>query len=269
MLEYKVYNEKNQLVKISRKQIDEAFENVNEPLKVEVITAMGIVRKEIYLSRLYEALNYDNQKERYSAIRSILNISNQQSIVILKDRLKKVDKKENESEFYFMEAAIMLLEKGVEEVKRFFLNENEDENIKKEIIYTYSGGYPFVEQDLLFIIVLLENYISKSQKWIQELSRDEFEDAIIVGLEVIWTIMEETTLLHDLHESSYKKLLSACGQIFNLKIDTYAKEIIVIFARGLSVARAYELLAPIMNIARGEVKKELKETLKILEEREK
>lgn len=269
MLEYKVYNEKNQLVKINQKHIDEAFENVNEPLKVEIITAMGRTRKDIYLNRLYEALSYDNKKARHLAIKSILSLSNQQSVMVLKDRLKKIDKEENESEFYFMEAAIMLLEKGAEEVKKFFMDPKEDGYIKQELIYTYSSGYPFVEQDLVFIIDLLENYIGKSQKWIQKLSHDEFEDVIIKGLEAIWTIMEETTLLNDLDEISYKKLLDVCKQIFSLRIDTYAKEIIAIFARGLSVTRAYELLAPIINTARGEVKKELKATIKLLEKREK
>lgn len=50
-----------------------------------------------------------------------------------------------------------------------------------------------------------------------------------------------------------------------LKIDSYEKKIIAIFARGLSKERAYEVPKPIMGKARGDVKKQLKRTLKILE----
>ena len=54
-----------------------------------------------------------------------------------------------------------------------------------------------------------------------------------------------------------------------MKIDSYAKELIVTFARALPPKLAYNMLEPVMNgRARGDIRKELKISIEILQKRE-
>lgn len=266
-VEYSVYNEKNQLVKINSQQIDESFINTSESLSLEVIIAMGRTYNQKYLSRLYEVLDSPNRRKRQWAMKSILNLGSQQSISVLENKLEKIYlNHEKETEFYFLQGIILLLKQNREDTIRYFLDLDTDYNVKKEFIYMYANGYNFKLDDITFIITILKTYLNKEQEWIKSMVYGDYEDAIIVGLEVIWTITEDTDLLEQIEENVYRELLNVCKKVYSIKIDSYAKEIIAIFVRGLSVTRAYEVLEPIINTAKGEVKKEVKKTLKYLEE---
>ncbi|MNP80719.1 hypothetical protein D3C76_1788910 [compost metagenome] len=67
-----------------------------------------------------------------------------------------------------------------------------------------------------------------------------------------------------------EKLVEIGSHILKMKIDSYAKEIIAIFAKALSPQYAYPMLEPIMNgRAKGDVRKELERSLLILRQKEK
>ena len=101
------------------------------------------------------------------------------------------------------------------------------------------------------------------------MKQDEYEDDIIAPFEGLMREAEESTLLNNLPSELNEKLIKIGRQILKMKIDSYAKECIATFAKGLPPKVAYLMLEPIMDgSARGDVRKELNKTLKVLRQKE-
>lgn len=119
------------------------------------------------------------------------------------------------------------------------------------------------------MVTALELYVCKNELWIQNMKKNDYEEDVIACLEALLRVSETSSILSHLENDLYNKLISYCSKLLQVKIDPYAKELIVSFARALPPKFAYTMLEPIMDgPVRGDIRKELKFTLEILQKRE-
>lgn len=271
-MRYYVYNENNARVIVTDEQLNDVSKKDGKELKMEFIIAMGASHNNKYISKLYEALNHQEKKIRIEAIYSILSLSDVDSIRILEEKEKSFTEDDFNtliSEKAILQSVIIRLKDGPNGSKNAFFNEKYNHIVKSGLLYNYSSNMILTFEDIIFIIDALEAYVNKSEPWIKNLNREDYEDAIIKGLEGILKATEESSFLNELSDEVNNKLTNVCKIILNMKIESYAKEVIVTFSKGLRPKVAYDLLKPIMDgRARGDVKKELQNSLNILKQKE-
>ncbi|WP_438347721.1 hypothetical protein ACP8HI_18890 [Paenibacillus sp. FA6] len=272
-MEYKAYNENNVRVTVSDEQLNEALRQHGEELPIEIVIAMGASHNDIFIPRINEALFHRTQRIRIKAMHSLLSLHNIESVSILQEKEKRISEDDfntSISEKAILQSVIIRLEHGPSGAKEAFFEGVIHPLVKTNLLYNYSSNMVFTLEDVQFIINALEAYVQKSEAWILKMKRDDYEDVIIKGLEALWSASEECILFSMLNTEFNEKLVEIGSQILKVKIDSYAKEIIAIFAKALLPQYAYAMLEPIMNgRAKGDVRKELEKSLLILRQKEK
>ncbi|MEQ3340931.1 hypothetical protein [Clostridium butyricum] len=268
-MDYKVYDEKFRIIKISDEELKDKYKENEREIPIEFIRAFGLTHESIYLKKLYEALLNDKYIYRISAVYSILSIENTKSLTVLKEREKVVKNiNDNNKERTIINAAIIRLEEGGKGAYDYFFDNRGIEQVKAQLVYNYKSGLKITLDDILFLIDALESYVYRTISWIKKIKIRECEDAIIEILEALWTAGEQGNYLSNLDQRIYEKLCRVCESIFNMKIDSYAKEVVVIVARFLPEKYAKDILKSIVGHAKGDILKELRETLRVLNEKE-
>ncbi|OAB38858.1 hypothetical protein [Paenibacillus glacialis] len=269
---YKAYNENNVRVTVSDEQLNEAFRQHGEELPIEIVIAMGASHNKMFVPRLHEALFHRTQRIRIKAMQSLLSLNNIESVSILREKEKGFSEEDfnaSISEKAILQSVIIRLEHGPSGAEEAFFKGEIHPIVKTNLLYNYSSHMVFTSEDVQFIINALEAYVHKSEAWMQKMKKDDYEDVIIKGLEALWSASEESNFFSMLNKKFYEKLVELGSQILKMKIDSYAKEVISIFAKALSPQYAYAMLEPIMNgRAKGDVRKELEKSLLILQEKE-
>lgn len=272
-MEYKVYNERNIKVIVTDEQLEEWLKKNGKELPVEILRAMRLVLKPCFADKFQEAINHEKQRERIVAIYGLLSLLDKENLAILQEKEQSIpnDFKEIISEKAILQAVIIRLDKGPEGAKTAFFDGDISPLTKSLLLSNYSSSnMPLLKQDIEFLISALEAYSNKSLAWIQKAKKDEYDDDIISGLEGLLRASKETSSLSQLDATLYEKLSNACFKFLEMKIDSYAKEIIAEFARALPTKVAYKMLEPIMGgRAKGDVRKELNLSLQILRQKEK
>lgn len=272
-MSYEVYNERHVSVTVTDEQIEEALKQPSNQLKIEIVSAMGMSRKHHYAPRLIEVMfNHEKQSVRIKAIYGLLSLMNSDCIPALEKReqiLPEADFKMPISEKAILQSVIIRLKEGPEGALAAFFNDSVPPIVKSLLLHNYYSYMPLNIQDVYFITAGLEAYINKSEPWIRNLDEEEYEDDIIAPLEGLMRESEESLLLSQLPEELIKKLCAIGQKILTMKIDSYAKEAVASFAKALPPQAAYQMLKPIMDgRARGDLRKELNQTLKILQQKE-
>lgn len=270
-MNYSVYDEDNLPVTVSEKQLEDALTKRGTELPVEIIVAMGVARQERFKPLLWEALYHDLKKARIGAIYSLINYSDAENIAKLREREQSIADGEidNDYELSLLKATLIRLEKGTAGARKVFFSDTEEVHLaeKSDLLYVYSGNIRFCQDDVAFIIEALAAYVNKTKPWMKKMTHFEYEDVILISLESLMTVAEETSLLRQLPEDHYVRLSKTCLRILQMRIDSYAKELIAMFARELPPETAYTVLKPLIGKARGDVRKELNISLNILEKR--
>ncbi|AKG37427.1 hypothetical protein VK70_25580 [Paenibacillus durus ATCC 35681] len=272
-MEYNAYNENNVRVTVSDEQLNEAFRQHGEELPIEIVIAMGASHNKMFIPRLYEALFHRTQRIRIKAMHSLLSINNIESVSILREKEKMISEDDfnaSISEKAILQSVIIRLEHGPSGAEEAFFKGDIHPSVKLNLLYNYSSNMVLTLEDVRFIINALEAYVHKSEAWIQKMKKNDYEDVIIKGLEALWSASEESSLLSLLNTEFNEKLVEIGSQILKIKIDSYAKEVIAIFAKALPPKYAYSMLEPIMNgRVKGDIRTELERSLLILRQKEK
>lgn len=255
---YRVYNENNVKVNVTEKQLEGFLKEDGMQLPLEIIGAMSKSLNPKYASRLKEALYHEKQRNRITAIFGLLSLLNHDYIEILREKERSIpveDLNRKISEKAILQAVLIRLEDGEEGAMDAFLNEKISPQIKSLLIYNYSSSnMPLSKKDIEFLLVALEAYIYKKESWIQSMKKNDYEEDVIACLEALLRGSETSDCLSQLDNDLYSKLISSCEKILKMKIDSYAKELIVTFARFLPPKLAYSILEPIMEVpTRGDV----------------
>jgi len=270
-MEYKVFDKLNCLVKVTDDELDTFLEQKDAELKIEYIRALNIKRDDRFVTVLTRALNSEIKLVRSAALYAIVSLANPKYISVLHERKLSVPLAKTEellSEGNVLDAGIKLLESGIKGIRDWMLDENASPAQKISIAYIFNANVPVSMEFTEFMIIAIDMYVNKRQVWINSISRDYLEDGIIKYLEGLLRASEETETLQNLSEKYCTILVAAGRKILEMKIDSYAKELIAEFARALPAAVAYDLLEPIMNgKAKGDVKKELNITLNLLQQK--
>ncbi|MBC2582911.1 HEAT repeat domain-containing protein [Clostridium sp. DJ247] len=271
-MKYKVYNENNVQVTVTDEQLNEALERNGKELPIELIIAMGASHDKKYIPRLNEALYHQEQRVRIEAVYSLLSINDIESIRMLQEKEKsfsEVNFNVQISEKAILQSVIIRLEYGPNGAENAFFNGDYPPIVKSGLLYNYSSNIVLTPQDVIFIINSLESYVNKSESWIKTMNKDDYEDVIIKCLEGLLRAAEESVILNTLTDDLNRKLAEVGARILKMKIDSYAKEVIATFAKALPPKYAYDLLEPIMNgRVRGDVRKELENSIQILRQKE-
>ncbi|MFF2484343.1 hypothetical protein [Paenibacillus sp. NPDC058071] len=271
-MEYRVYNENNVKVTVSDKQLEEAYLQNGENFPIEFVIAMGASHNKMFVPRLHEALRHRTQRIRIKAMHSLLSLNDVESVSMLREIEKTIsqdDFNSSVSEKAILQSVIIRLEKGPIGAEKAFFRGNTHPVVKSNLLYNYSSNMVITLEDVHFIINALESYVSKNEEWIQKMKRGDYEDDIIIGLEALWTALEDYTLSCTLDDVLLDKLVFVGSTILKMKIDSYAKEVIAIFSKYIPAQNAYVLLEPIMNgRAKGDIRKELERSLLILQQEE-
>lgn len=271
-MEYQVYNENNYKVIVTDEQLNEAFHKNGVELPVEIIIAMGASHDTKYIPRLLEALSHQTQRIRIEAMYSLLSLNDIGCVSILSEKEKAIledDFNAPISEKAILQSVLIRLEKGPIGTEEAFFKGDILPLVKTGLLYNYSSNLVLTMNDVQFIINALKAYVHKSEFWMAKMKKEEYEDVIIKGLEALWTAAEDSSLLRNLGPEYNEKLVEVGTHVLKMKIDSYAKEIIAIFAKALSPEYAYLMLEPIMNgRAKGDVKKELEKSIQILRQNE-
>ncbi|MCM3294257.1 HEAT repeat domain-containing protein [Paenibacillus sp. MER 180] len=269
---YQAYNENNVRVVITDEQLSKAFRQHGKDLPIEIVIAMGASRNKMFIPRLNEALYHQTLRVRIEAIHSLLSIQDIQSLSSLQEKEKSISEEDFNatiSEKAVLQSAIIRLVNGPKGAEEAFFEGDYHPRVKLNLLYNYSSNMILLSEDVEFIINALGSFLFKDREWIQKLKRDDYEDVIICALEALWNASEKR-LLSLFNIEYYQKLIAIGKQILNIKIDSYAKEIVAIFAKDLPPKYAYEMLEPIMNgKAKGDIAKELTHTLSFLHQKEK
>lgn len=271
-MEYHVMNENNCLVKVTDEQLEMAFVQKEIKLPVKIIVGMGAAKAGKYLPRLEEALYYEEKRSRLDAVYSLFSIEDSEIISILQRKEQSLPLEElsnHISEKAILQSLIIRLEGGPSSVQAAFFNDYVNPRVKYNFMLMYSAHFVMLLEDTHFLINALEAFSLKEEAWIKALTKDDYEDAVIRGLEAICNAMEKHNLLHHLSNDDYGKLSTTGKRFLEMRLDSIAKESIAIFSKGLPPSYAYSMLEPILkHKAKGDVQKELKKSLAILNEKE-
>ncbi len=148
---------------------DEDIENAvksGEPLRTEIIMAMGQTYDEKYLPNLYKALYDENHVRRQDARLSIMTINGKKGFAELKKNwLSLEDPDGTSSEKAVCEAIIMRIEKGVDYMLAQLLSDDTRDALKF-CIAAYNGwGYRLDSDDIRLRHGVIRAIIDKSIKW--------------------------------------------------------------------------------------------------------
>lgn len=271
-MKYTVYDENYVQIEVTDKQLEEANIKNGTELPIEIVTAMGTSHNNKYIHRLNEALYHQEKRVRIEAIYSLLSLNAIESIKVLEEKEKKLSEDDFNaliSEKKILQSVIIRLKYGASGAEKAFFYGDYIPIVKSGLIYNYSSNIVLTSEDVIFIINALEAYVNKSESWIKAMKKDYYDDVIIVGLEGLLTATEQGSFLNKLENDINEKLVVIGSKILQMKIDSYAKELIAEFSKDLPPKYAFEMLEPIMNgRARGDVRKELENSIKILREKE-
>ncbi|MBU3179439.1 hypothetical protein [Clostridium estertheticum] len=271
-MNYEVYNENNVRVIVTDEQLEEALELKDKELPIEIIIAMGASHDKKYMSSLNKAIYYKEQRVRIRGIYSLLSLNDIESIPILREKEKSFSEDDFNaqiSEKAILQSVIIRIESGSEGAENAFFNGDYPPIVKSGLLYNYSSNIVLELEDVIFIINSLDAYVNKSEAWIKTMNRADYEDVIIICLEGLLRAAEESVFLNSLEDDLNIKLAEIGARILKMKIESYAKEVIVTFAKALPVKYAYALLEPIMNKrVRGDIRKELENSIQILKQKE-
>lgn len=267
-MEYNVYNERNIGVLVDDEMLKKSLEQNGKDLSVEIISAMGISKDKCYSKRLEEALYHEKQINRIKAMYSLLSLEDITTFEALRKKESSIPDEDFQyelSEKSILQAVLICLEKGTEGVYEAFFSESVPSIVKTDLLYIYATGFSTASNDIEFLIDGIEVFAKKSEQWMKKLKKDDFEDVLMSCLDGLFIISERSSLLSELPKINIEKLSKTGAEILKMKIDSYAKEIIASLARALPPKYAYEMLEPIMDgRAKGDVKKELNASLRIL-----
>lgn len=270
-MEYEVYDECYISVTVDDKMLQKALEQNGTDLSVEIISAMGISKDKCYSRRLEEALYHEKQQNRIKAMYSLLSMQDETTFETLRKKESSIpdeDFKSELSEKSILHAVLIRLEKGAEGIYKAFFSESVPSIVKADLLYIYATGFSTANKDIEFLVDGIEVLLNKSEQWIKKLKKNDYEDIIISCLDGLLRVSESSSILSELTEDTSEKLSKIGAEILKMKIDSYAKEVIATFARALPPKYAYAMLEPIMDgSAKGDVKKELNASLKILSQK--
>ncbi|MBP8083940.1 MAG: hypothetical protein KAZ87_12130 [Spirochaetes bacterium] len=271
-MEYNVYNERNIEVIVDDEMLQKSLEQNGKDLSVEIISAMGISKDKCYSRRLEEALYHEKQINRIKAMYSLLSMEDKTTFEALRKKESSIPDEDLQSELSeksILQAVLIRLQKGADGVRKAFFTEGIPSIVKTDLLYIYAIGFSADLKDIEFLIDGIEVFAKKSEQWMKKLKKDDFEDIMMSCLDGLLRVSESSSILSELPEDTIEKLSKTGAEILKMKIDSYAKEVIATFARALPPKYAYEMLEPIMNRrAKGDVKKELNASFKILKSKE-
>ncbi len=272
-MQYKVYNERNIQVIVTQEQLEEAQEQNGKNLSVEILAAMSQSLNPCFASRFCEALYHEKQRARIVAIYALLSLLNRNNLFELRKKEQSIPDQEMKvqiNEKAIIQAVLLRLEGGAEGVRSAFFGSDINPLVKTLLLSNYScSNMPITKQDAEFLISALEAYVNKSELWLQKIKNDEYQNDIITCLEGLMRASEAGSLFKEIDAEYIEKLKQASFQILKMRIDSYAKEIIATYAKELPPKIAYKMLEPILGgSAKGDVRKELERTLKVLRQEE-
>lgn len=260
---YSVLNDNNVMVELNDSDIQK---NIKEGLlKRETIMAMGISHKEEYLQYLYPYLDSESFFIRRDAAQSIFLINGKKGLPKLKEREKKLKEEDYNnipSEKALLGALIIQIEGGTKGTEEYFFSAQGNINVKYVQAAFYTSGYLYKEEDIRLIVKILEAYLNKDLLWIKNMSKEDYLEAILFLFQSIWYAYKETDCLRGLAPALSERLCVVCEQISNLKMDSFAKEMIADIASGVQKESAVKILKILSGKVKGDAKKAFKRSLK-------
>lgn len=260
---YKVLNENNACKKIDDNALS-AFVNNGGEIKREIVQAMGKSHREEYLEYLYPVLNHSQYYMRLDAAQGIFNLNGKKGLQKLKEREVLLDESEFmdlPSEKAILRAMILRIEKGIEEVKKYFLSDEGYEIVKYDIPFCYRSGYDFKEEDVELLCFILENSINKSATWIKKLDRVDYNELMYFTLESIMLSGRETNILKQIDNDLAEKIYRLCSMLIEKRTSSDNKGIIAEISKYMEEEYARKILKVLKNNVKGDARKKYKQSL--------
>ncbi len=112
---------------------------------------MGKTCDDKYLEHLYPVLYHDVNYMRLDAAQSIINLNGKKGLKALKEKERSMDPADFENvpcqKAVFL-AMVIRIEEGTEGVLRYFRSEGGLDIVKYSLLWYYSSGYGFKEEDV-------------------------------------------------------------------------------------------------------------------------
>ena len=149
-MEYHVFNHNNAACIVTDADIEEAVQSGRE-LPRAIVRAMGKTHDDKYLEHLYPVLYHDVNYMRLDAAQSIINLNGKKGLKALKEKERSIDSADFENvpcqKAVFL-AMVIRIEEGTEGVLRYFRSEDGLDIVKYSLLWYYSSGYGFKEEDV-------------------------------------------------------------------------------------------------------------------------
>ncbi len=263
---YEIDNKYNTSVLVKDRDID-AYIDSDDEIPREIIQAMGKTCRENYLQYLYPVLYHKEFYMRSDAAQSIFNINGSMGLQELKKReamLDEADLKREPSEKAMLKAMIFRIEKGPEEVKRFFLSDDGYEIVKFDTPFCYRSGYRFQEEDIDILCFVLEQSQRKTTKWLRGLSKSDYDELIYFTLDSICIAGEETDIFKKIDSLLSERIYAAVRLLLEQRINNDCKELIAELPRYMEWEQAKGILRLLRNNVKGYARGVYKKTLKLM-----
>jgi len=269
---YEVYDAIGAAVSITDEQLEAAFTRSGQELEVELIRAMEESRDRRFVPRLREALSQELQKARVSAIFGLLTFLDRESIPTLRalrDSLPERVVSSPIEERCIVDAVLVRLEGGAQAALSAFDDETCSPLVRCLLVTNlFASRLPFEREDVELLVKALDDFVFKRSEWVRALSASDRNEGVADAVEALSRVAGETDFLSELDAHQQRILQEAGKALLTRRTDELVKESIAEFARGLPEEVGISMLEPILRKAtRGEMKKILKATLQVFEEK--
>ncbi len=266
-MKYNVLNDNNAATIVDDADIEQSIQS-GQPLPRAIVQAMGKTHNEKYLEYLYPVLYYEQRYIRLDAAQSIFNLNGMKGLEALKEKDNSIDSSDFEkepSEKAVLTAIIIRIEKGPSGIVQYFLSEEGRDIVKYSILFYYSQGYDYKEEDIRLISTIIREFLNKDTKRIKKVSKSDWNEFVYFALESLWIASEETEVMRQMSEEASVEVVEVIHEILAYKVSNDIKELIALTTIGMQKLYGLELLRSLKGKVGGDAKRAYKKALQFWE----
>lgn len=246
---------------------DDDIENAvksGEPLRTEIIMAMGQSYDEKYLPHLYMALYGETSTRRQDARLSIMMINGKKGLAELKKNWRSLDDPDGtSSEKAVCEAIIMRIEKGVDYLLEQLFSDGA-RDILKFCLAAYSGwGYRLDTDDVKLRHGIIRAIIDKSIKWSKKPDSQDVKEYLEICFDDLGFSTERSNALGEISDELSAAIVETIKDTVERRMaSTYIRGLMAKMSTGMRREYALEILAFLKGRVSGWAKSEFRRAMK-------
>lgn len=101
--------------------------------------------------------------------------------------------------------------------------------VKYSLLWYYSSGYGFKEEDVRLICAVLREFIDKSLKRIKKVTREDWNEFIYFALDSLWAAALETDVMTHMSVKANEELVEVFRNILTYRVSNSIKEYTLIY----------------------------------------